>query len=481
MRRRIESQRGTVLMVAMILVLLLAGLTMAYVAITGRQAASAYVSYKSDRALYLAEAGLADAMFDFENGGSGYLNPQSGMCGGTYQTTAVPIGTTFVVITSNGAFVDTDRTVQIVAYDGTHPIFNHAIFAGDESDDPEYALGFGGVDDGANQRWQDEVYGDVYSGEDIVVEDDAEMNGDLRAEGDIIGATGTRDTLPIPDIAGMDYPNNHDVNVNQEFDQFGYSIGVSGYGTGLAVPEENAAHVFHKNPSDRQTECGMTPGDDFFLEDVYEHCQSYNTRISVAPTGNDQVYFVDGDLWIHNKNTYGFQLKNPDSHITIVVQGSIHFADDFHYHNDVKSGVAFIAIKGPNDPDGEYSGNIYIGDPVFGTVQEINAFLYAENNFIDENLDEGGSAEFCINGIMTAGNHVSINRDFAGSGYWTGAYPNRRWVPTSEEGTYHSKMIVKLDDRIFTGQLLLPGLPRIDPGEGNWLILAWYERKPEAQ
>lgn len=477
MRHKIESQRGTVLMVAMILVLLLAGLAMAYVAITGRQAASAYVSYKSDRALYLAEAGLADAMFDFEKGGTGDLTtPQSGMCGGTYTTTAVSVGTDTLVMTSHATFVDTERTVEIVAYNGAHPIFRHAVFAGDSSDDPDYALEFGGVDDGANQRWQDEVTGDVYSGEDIVIADDAEIDGQLRAEGEIVGGTGTYGALPIPDIAGMDYPNNHDVNVNQQFDEFGYSTSVDGYGTGDAVPEDNSAHIFNKNPSDRQTECNMTPGDDFFLEDVYEHCQAYNTRLSVAPGGNDQVYFVEGDLWIHNKNTYSFQLKNPDSHITIVVQGSIHIADDFHYHNDVKSGVALIAIMAPDDPNGEYSGNIYIGDPAFGTVQEINAFLYAENNFIDENLDEGGSAEFFINGIMSAGNHIAMNRDFVGSGYWQGAYPNRTWVPTDEEGTHHSKMVIELDDRIFTGELILPGLPEIDPGTGQWVIVAWREK-----
>jgi len=477
MRRKIESQRGTVLMVAMILVLLLSGLAVAYVAITGSQALSTNVSYKSDRALYLAEAGLADSMYAIEHKTSG--NVAESLAGGSYAVDTHPDGTMNLVITSTGTFGDTERTVEIVAYDGTHPVFFHAIFAGDSTEDANYWMKFGGVDGGSNQRWQDEVTGDVYSGGNILVKDDAEMNGNLRAEGDIVGATGSHMTLPIPDLVAMDYPHNNDINVKNQFQQYGsYSTkNSSSYGKGYTVPESNPAHIFHKNPSDRATECAMTPGDDYFMEDIYENCPNQMTRISVAPTGNDKVYFVEGDLWLHNKNTYGFQLKDPDTHITIVVQGSIHLADDFHYHNDVKSGVAFIAIKAPNDPHGEYSGNVYIGDPVFGTIEELNSFLYAENNFVDENLDEGGSAEFYINGMMTAGNWVTINRDFSGTGgYWKGAYPHRTWVSTGGTGTHHSKMVVKLDDRILTGKLVLPRLPEIDPGTGQWAIIAWRER-----
>jgi len=476
MRHKIEKQRGTVLMVAMILVLLLSGLALAYVTITGSQAMSASISYKSDRALYLAEAGIADAMFAIQNGGSGNLSSQLG--GGEYSVDAVSDSPNYLVITSSGAYAETVRTVEIVAYQGIHPAFFHAIFAGDSSDDPDYWLEFGGTDDGSNDRFQDEVYGNVYSGENIRVEGDAEVNGELQAEGDIEGAEGDRLTIPPPDLAAMDYPNNHDINVNQEFAEEGFysTLRSSDYGAGEAVPESNPAHIFHKNPSDRATECAMTPGDDFFMEDIYENCPVYNTRVSVAPDGNDKVYFIEGDLWIHNKHTYGFQLKNPDTHITIVVQGSIHIADDFHYHNDIKSGVAFVAIKAPDDSDGTYSGNIYLGDPVFGTVSEINGFLYAENNFIDENLDAGGSAEFFINGIMTAGNHVAINRDFSGEGHWEGPYPNRRWVPDPDAETYHAKMIIDLDERVFSGDLLLPMLPEINPGTGEWVILLWRER-----
>jgi len=473
MRKKIECQRGTVLMVAMILVLLMAGLAVAYVAITGSQAMNAYVSYKSDRAFYIAEAGLAQCVADLVAGGSGDFEAQ--FAGGAYTTTVVVVSTNERSITSEGFFGDQQRVLRVMAYSGVHELFHYAVFAGNSSGDPTYVLKFGGVGSEA-----DEVAGDVYSGEDLSLEGDAVVDGALRAQGDITGGEGERITLPIPDLATMDYPNNHDINVNQQFDENGYwsSLRSSDYGEGEALPESNPAHIFHKNPTDRVTECSMTPGDDFFLEDIYENCPTYNTRVSIAPGGNDQVYFIQGDLWIHNKHTYSFQLKNPDTHITIVVQGSIHIADDFHYHNDVKSGVAFIAIQAPGDPNAEYSGNIYIGDPVFGTVQEINGFFYAENNFIDDNLDQGGSAEFLINGIMSAGNQLAINRDFSGQGHWEGSYPSRYWVPDPGAETYHAKMIVTLDDRVLTGNLVLPGLPEQDPGGEEVTIIGWREVTP---
>lgn len=473
MRHKLESQRGTVLMVAMVLILLLASLSLAYMAITGGQLVSTHVRYKGDRALYIAEAGLADSVADLTAGGSGQVQAQ--FAGGNFVVTAAPVSTNKVLITSEGSFADAQRSVQVVAYSGVHQIFRHAIFAGDSSDDSAYVLRLGGEGDQA-----DEVTGHVYSGERLAVEGSAVVASTLRAEGDITGASGESISLLIPDLEGMDYPNNHDINVNQEFDYYGEwsSLRSSRYGGGWAVPEQNPAHIFHKNPTDRQGECTSTPGDDFFLEDIYEDCHSDNALISIAVAGNDKVYFIQGDLWIHNKHALSLQLKDTQTHITIVVEGSIHICDDFYYCNG-SGGVAFIAIEAPIDPNGEYSGNIYIGDSAFGTLEEINAFLYAENNFVDENLDAGGSAEFRIYGTMSAGNHVLTNRDFAGSGHWEGAYPHRYWVPDPGVETYHSRMVVTLDDRIFTGELVLPGLPEQHIGDGHYTIIGWREVRPQ--
>jgi hypothetical protein len=84
----------------------------------------------------------------------------------------------------------------------------------------------------------------------------------------------------------------------------------------------------------------------------------------------------------------------------------------------------------------------------------MDSFMYAENNFIDNNLSATGSAKVTVNGNMTAGNHVDINRDY---------------------GSQHSKLTVNHDDRIVTGELVLAGLPSsVDPDQ-PWLVATWRE------
>lgn len=481
MRRKIESQRGTVLMVAMILVLLLSGLALAYVAVTGSYALSTYMSYKSDRALYIAEAGLAQAVADLAAQGNGVLQGQ--FAGGTFSTSVAPLSSTERGITCQASFIDADRAVQAVTNSGVHQIFYHAIFAGDSSDDPSYVMRFGG--EGGQG---DLVSGDVYSGEDLAIEGDAVVDGTLRAEDEIIGATGEQISLPIPDLAAMDYPNNHDVYVNEQFDNYGYweefqytKRWYGGHYGGWLVPADNPAHIFMKNPSQRDPENNSTPGDDYYLEDYPAGYPGvHNTPITVRPEDNDKVYFIRGNLWINGHPTFDYMFTSSHARITIVVEGNVYICDNVRFADENHSGLAIIALKAPDDPNGERSGNIYIGDPIFGTIEDIRAFLYAENNFYDYNLDESGSYEFTIEGIMSAGNHVSINRDYEVEGHWEWQRRGWRWVRVwVEGGMAHSRMNVILDDRIFTGELALPGLPQQDPGGDDITIVAWREVTPQ--
>jgi len=105
-----------------------------------------------------------------------------------------------------------------------------------------------------------------------------------------------------------------------------------------------------------------------------------------------------------------------------------------------------------NDSGVADSGNIYFGDPVFGTLERMDAFMYAENNFQDNNLSATGSAKVTVNGNMTAGNQVNINRDY---------------------GKQHSKLTVNYDGRISMGELDMPGIPTSnDDGNGAWTFQA---------
>ena len=170
--------------------------------------------------------------------------------------------------------------------------------------------------------------------------------------------------------------------------------------------------------------------------------------------GSDLIYYVDGNLWIHNLNIYSFTLltqSGTPGKLTIVVKGNIYFSDNILYNNPADDGLAFIALEDENVGD---SGNIYFGDPSFGTLERMDAFMFAQNNFHDNNLSATGSAKVTVNGNMTAGNQVRITRDWEDE---------------------HSKLTVNFDNRLSNGTLRLPGLPGLSMGGRDWAVTVWHE------
>jgi hypothetical protein len=114
-----------------------------------------------------------------------------------------------------------------------------------------------------------------------------------------------------------------------------------------------------------------------------------------------------------------------------------------------------------DDGDGIYegniegSGNVYFGDPNGGPLGHVHAYLYADNNFEDHCLDPSGNPlDFEITGLMSAGNHMDINRDYAGG---------------------HSQMKVHHDDRLQRGEISLPGLPKHSGTSTKLIVLSWRE------
>ena len=133
---------------------------------------------------------------------------------------------------------------------------------------------------------------------------------------------------------------------------------------------------------------------------------------------------------------------------------------DLFYTNNQTDGVAFVAMRDSAVAD---SGNIYFGDPSFGTLERMSAYLYAENNFHDVNLSATGSARVELFGNMTAGNQVKIERDF---GVKVGKL----------EVIQHSRLTVDFDERVAEGRLDLPGLPRTPgPAGAAFDVLSWRE------
>jgi hypothetical protein len=262
----------------------------------------------------------------------------------------------------------------------------------------------------------------------------------------------------------MNYAVNHDVDVAGEFAHGGakYKTHDGLGGKAWQLPEENLAHIFRRNPSDRATDTVTTAKDDYFLEDPYEpvRADSQSTGKDACPitlsgvagepgvVGNHKVYYIDGNLWIHNKNVFSFKIQHDEPNgvqVTFVTKGNIYFSDNVFYKDTQEDGIAFIAM---NDPQVADSGNIYFGDPVFGTLEQMHAFMYAENNFIDKNLSATGSAAVTVYGNMTAGNKVDIQRDY---------------------GKQHSKLTVNYDGRISGGDLDMPGIPSTNVnGDDVW-------------
>ena len=80
---------------------------------------------------------------------------------------------------------------------------------------------------------------------------------------------------------------------------------------------------------------------------------------------------MDGNIWIHNAKCYSFGIGHNQPNgvqITVIARGNIYFSDNFLLKNVNKDAVAFVAIKDPVVAD---SGNIYFGDPVYGTIAKM--------------------------------------------------------------------------------------------------------------
>jgi hypothetical protein len=211
--------------------------------------------------------------------------------------------------------------------------------------------------------------------------------------------------------------------------------------------------------------------DDYFLEDptdsFYHSYDSDNSIDGTAYTApsyihvksehNEKVYYVDGNVYIHGTPTWAFRFKEPGTKITIVAKGNITISDEFYYNadydddldyddidstivNNASDVLCLIALENSDAPD--KSGNIYIGDSAKGTGGSIHAMMYAENNFIDNNIGGSGQAYISIYGNMAAGGSLDIHRD---AWDWT-------------------RLDVTLDRRLSLGTITAYGLPPAPAG-----------------
>ena len=466
-------------MIAIVATFVLAGMAGAMLAVSASKKNQQTAGTGSMKAFYAAEAGLNDAIAALKSGQPPLLStaPSNAFGGGEFSGSVVDNGDGTTTITSIGLFNSETRAVQAVLKKQETTIYDCALFAGNDSGDPNYALELGG-----KLGQADRVRGNVFSGGSVVLKDDAKIDGTAYATGAVSGtgasSTKTGVSQPIPDIPAMNYATNHDINVAAAFAgaDATYQWNKLG-GEAWQLPEANPAHIFRKNPSNRASETSLTSKDDYFLEDPYELINSSSnvqstdgTKITLSGLGgepglssNNKVFYIDGNLWIHNYKTMSMKFAHAEAgglQVTFVVKGNIYFADNLFYDDDNKDGVAFIAMKDKAVSD---SGNIYFGDPTYGTLREMHAFMYAENNFYDTNLNTDASSVVELVGNMTAGNQVLIQRDYTRR--------TRRGTITT-----HTKLKIEFDERIANGDIVLPGIPGIGAGgEGGLTIVSWRE------
>jgi hypothetical protein len=453
--------------IALLVVVTMLGVSGAVITVgmRGQHERSGVVS--DEQAVQAARAGVAHAVANLTAGDAdqiGTPDARVSFGNGEYWAELVDLGDETYQVTAVGRAQRREHAVRAILVGPEGGIYNNAIFAGNSDDDATYELELGGVGGQA-----DLVDGDIYSGQDVKLSGDADVTGTIRAKGDIDGASGeTGKKQPIPDLAAMDYAHTADFDVASLFaGATAKFLSDDAGGKAWQLPESSPAHIFRMNPDDRKTQTSSTAKNDYFLEDPYEpvNADAKQDGSNVFPltlsgisgepgaSSNHKVFYIDGNLWLNNKKSYSLGLKHSEPNgvqVTFVVSGNIYFSDNLFYKDNDKDGLAFIAMKDSGVSD---SGNIYFGDPIFGTLVQMSAFMYAENNFYDNNLDESGSAQVTLNGNMTAGNQVKINRD---------------------HGPSHTKLTVNFDDRIATQQLDMPGLPGSSGADGEaYHVVSW--------
>ena len=457
---------GSVTVAALVVVVTLLVLCGAVLGSALRSQRERGASIEGHRADLTADAGVAQAVTNLTSGDDGPIGTEEapiGFGGGSYWATVADNGDESYTVVSTGNIGSEISRVEARLESTSGGIYHNAVFAGNDSGDGSYVLEMGGKADQA-----DDIQGDVYSGGDFERWGDATIAGTVRATGTVTGTSGEEDaSQPIPDLASMNYESTADFDVADLFasEQVWKEDGAGGYA--YQVPEDNPGHIFRLNPSDRTSNTSSTEKDDYFLEDPYESVttDSYQdgsdaykfslTGISgePGPSSDGKVFFIDGNLWLHNRKSYSLGLHHDETdgvQITFVVKGNIYFADNLFYEDPDQDGIAFIAMEDENVAD---SGNIYFGDPTYGTLAQMYSFMYAENDFYDLNLDEDGSETVSLFGNMTAGNQVIIDRDY---------------------GDEHTKLTVDFDERIMNGALDMPGLPGSnDPGSTQYVITYW--------
>ncbi len=502
-----RKEQGFILPLIVLLTIIFAILGIAVLRMAEHEATLTRIDMDKTRAFYLAEAGLAklSEALQVATATNSPQDLQGTTEEGSYYVTIDTNGTDSYAI-STGTYGSVQKSVRVKLIFLAAP-FENAVYAMNESG-LSWAFQLRGtgnpVRSGNTEKGgKDIINGNIFLNGDAYFYEESSVNpapapnlwqlqGDVGATGNInvlgsayiSGSTDSHAEMPPAfDIRDMDYANNNTHNVAQIFQDAGVS---SGY-----LPSGNPLrNIFVKNPGDRVAECGSTSGDDFFLEPStgFDEGNAWTAKTPIN-VGANRVYYIDGDLWVHSKNyTFGFNLQGT---ATIVVTGNVHLCDNLKYADET-SMLGIVAL-GKYDSWGERTsgGNIYFGDPSFGTLYFTAGMMFAANDFLFNTDSTNGqllepATGFTVNGSFSAANHVSIERDwYTRTSGWTSTQRPARFKPETnkwvdaETGAAltstqintlrHYQMVVNYDSRVRNAETQPPGLPR-----GGTKIFAGY-------
>jgi hypothetical protein len=431
-RRRLyrSSEKGIVIIAALVFTLVLTILGFSVLIVAGNEITLTQKTVDKTKAFYLAEAGIEILTSRLSIGESGSI-AETSMGEGTYRVDYYA-DTDPPYAISTGRVKGREKRIKVTLSFLAPPyecsIYAANFIAGDwtlmlRGEGEPRSTGPHGEVEGA-----DIINGNIFVNGDVDMYEESSVNpapapNTYGLDGDV-NATGTvslNDSATIsgditqgaemedpPDLIGMNYAVNNTYDVAQVF----ATEDVSG---GHLVDHE-LRDVFMQNPPDRHAECDSTSVDDYFLEPVSVHGGgTYKDAPTPLHLGNNRVYYVDGDVWVHSQSSYGFTV---DGKTTIVATGNIHLSDNIKYAN-ANSDILGLVALGNYDEDGDLisGGNIYFGDPRYGTMYIVSGLMFAANDFLyntDSVTHHAAEPEsgFIVNGNLAALNQVVIERDW---------------------------------------------------------------------
>ena len=208
--------------------------------------------------------------------------------------------------------------------------------------DPQ-AVGWGGGEVGG----RDIVEGNIFVNGDATLYEESSVNpspipNPYKYDGDVdsTGATNILDSASVSGavsegVAPLDHPGlvemNYELNNTHKVSEIFADEGVK---QGYLPSDHELYNVMVKNPSDRSGECASTSGDDYFLEPASVDNYGADQKDARTPLhmGDNRIYYVDGDVWVHSPRTYGFLV---DGKVTIVATGNIQISSS---SNETKNG-----------------------------------------------------------------------------------------------------------------------------------------------